>query len=60
MKKVLKVFSKLVLTASAGAVSGASRMGDYQPKESEVLKKIKEILIEGKLSLIIYLFFSTI
>ena len=34
MKKVLKVFSKLVLTASAGAVSGASRYSDYQPKES--------------------------
>ena len=42
MKKVLKVFSKLVLTVSAGAVSGASRMGDYQPKESEVLKKLKK------------------
>ena len=42
MKKVLKVFSKLVLTASAGAVSGTSRMGGYQPKESEVLKKLKK------------------
>lgn len=42
MKKILKVFSKLVLTVSAGAVSGASRIGDYQPKESEVLKKLKK------------------
>ena len=42
MKKVLKLFSKLVLNDYAGAVSGASRMGDYQPKESEVLKKLKK------------------
>lgn len=42
MEKVLKMFSKLVLTASTGAVSGASRVGDYQPKESEVLKKLKK------------------
>ena len=42
MKKVLKVFSKLVLTVSAGAVSGATRYSDYQPKESEVLKKLKK------------------
>ncbi len=42
MKKVLKVFSKLVLTASTGAVSGASRWSDYQPKESAVLKKLKK------------------
>ena len=34
MEKVLKMFSKLVLVASTGAVSGASRWGDYQPKES--------------------------
>lgn len=43
MKKVvLKMVSKLALTASTGAVSGASRVGDYQPKESEVLKKLKK------------------
>lgn len=42
MEKVLKLFSKLVLVASCGAVSGASRMGDYQSKESETLKKLKK------------------
>lgn len=42
MEKVLKMFSKLVLVASTGAVSGASRWSDYQPKESEVLKKLKK------------------
>ena len=42
MEKVLKMFSKLVLVASTGGVSGASRWSDYQPKESEVLKKLKK------------------
>lgn len=43
MKKVvLKMVSKLALTASTGAVSGASRWADYQPKESEVLKKLQK------------------
>lgn len=42
MEKVLKMFSKLVLVASSGAISGASRIGDYQPKESETLKKLKK------------------
>ena len=42
MEKVLKMFSKLVLAAASGAVSGASRIGDYQPKESETLKKLKK------------------
>ncbi|WP_228762358.1 AgrD family cyclic lactone autoinducer peptide [Thomasclavelia cocleata] len=42
MEKVLKMFSKLVLAVSSGAVSGASRYSDYQPKESETLKKLKK------------------
>ena len=42
MEKILKTFSKLVLAASSGSISGASRIGDYQPKESDTLKKLKK------------------
>lgn len=42
MEKILKMFSKLVMTVTTGEVSGASRWGDYQPKESETLIKLKK------------------
>lgn len=49
---------------AAGAVSGASRSGSYQGKESEVLKKMKKIRGENdygtmkKISLLYFVFVS--
>lgn len=41
--KVFRFLSVLSLFLAAGAISGASRVGMYQPTESEDIKRIRKM-----------------